>query len=58
MDKKIKLKLPPDMENCKNYKLPQVDMVSAKLRRTIVNTEGNVEEVEQEILLPNSKIGN
>ena len=48
MDKKIKLKLPPDMENCKNY----------KLRRTIVNTEGNVEEVEQEILLPNSKIGN
>ena len=54
MDKKIKLKLPPDMENCKNYKLPEVDMVSAKLRRTIVNTEGNVEE----ILLPNSKIGN
>ena len=50
--KKIKLKLPEGMVLPEGYELPEIEVESASLRRTVVQDDGKMIEIDEQIEIP------
>lgn len=50
--KKIKLELPKGMKLPENCALPEIEILAASIRRTIIQDDGKMVEVEQKIDFP------
>lgn len=50
--KKVKLELPDDIVIPSGCKLPEVEIVSATLRKTVIQDDGKMIEVDETIELP------
>lgn len=50
--KKMKLELPEGMELPEGCELPEIKVASASIRKTIIQDDGNMTEVEEVIEVP------
>lgn len=49
MENKMKLKLPPNMNNPNNYDLPEIIIPKIHIKKTIIDKNGEIKEIEHDI---------